>query len=687
MSRPFVSYLTSFTLASAWVVRAEAREIEWRSLNVRARLDADGALHIREQHQMVFTGDWNGGERRFSLGPTEWMRFESMAGIEPDDEERFMLKGQLDVVDGYDWQPVEHLLRWRSRRPQDPVFDHTALGYRIDYVLSGAVQGDDDGSYALSHDFAFERDSEIERLHVRLELGPGWSTSVPAPIELSLEHVQPKESARLELSLRYSGEQPPALAHRAKPRAPSPLPAPPPELDPPPLLSRLWGDGRIWASVTFLALVAALVQALFARSRKLGHFEPLPRQENIDRRWLDEHVLALKPEVVGAAYDRHTGPAEVAALLARLEQEGKLASVLTEPEGEAGTRRLELELRAPREAFEGYERTLIDKLFVAGERTSAALLREHYSAFNPSRVLDRPMADKLRSLLGPRGGSDEGLSPWAIAVGFVSTWVLIKSSVHLLLGWSSGWSESTLQLLIGFVLVIGVLFGGLLASIYRQQPQATEDDPSLWGWCAFVAGVVLVPLLLPEQPAPFDIALQLASGFGIVTAFVLTAWPRDHAAGLTLRKKLLAARMFFEAQLRKEKPDLDDRWYPYLIALDLRSAMDAWAEAFDNRPVHEEESTSWSSSRKEPDTAASREEAPARWTGGGGTFGGAGASGSWGSAVDELTASISRGSSESESDSESSAGTGDGGSTPSLARERASSSGGASSGGGSAGGW
>jgi uncharacterized membrane protein YgcG len=680
VSRPFVFCLISSALATAWVARAEAREIEWRSLNVSARLDVDGALHIREQHQMVFTGDWNGGERRFSVGPTEWVRFVSMAGIEADGEERFMLAGKLDVVDGYQWQPVERLLRWRSRRPNDPVFDHTELGYRIDYVLSGAVRGDEGGNYALSHDFAFERDSEIDRLHVRLAIDPGWSTSVPTPIELSLEHVQPKESARLELSLRYSGAQLPTLAHRSQPRAPITLPPPPPR---PPLLSRLWGDGRIWASVTFLALVAALLQALFARSRKLGHFEPLPRQEDIDRRWINEHVLALKPEVVGAAYDRHTGQAEVAALLARLEQEGKLASILTEPAGEAGTRRLELELRAPRETFEGYERALIDKLFVAGERTNAALLREHYKAFNPSRVLDRPLADKLRSLLGPRGGSDEGLSPWPVAIGFVSVWVLIKSSVRLISGWSSWWSESALELLIGLVLVISVLFGHLIASIYRQQPQATEDDPSLWGWCAFVAGLVLVPLLLPEQAAPFEIALQLASGFGIATFFVMTAWPRDHATGLVLRKKLLTARMFFEAQLQKEKPDLDDRWYPYLIALDLRSAMDAWAASFDNRPVREEESTSWSGSREEPDSTVSREEAPAPWTGGGGSFGGGGASGSWGSAVGELTASIS----QPASSPESSAGAGGSGSVPSLARERASSSSRSSSGGGSAGGW
>ena len=41
-------------------VSAQSRSLYWRSLDVRARLDAEGRLQVVERHHMVFTGDWNG---------------------------------------------------------------------------------------------------------------------------------------------------------------------------------------------------------------------------------------------------------------------------------------------------------------------------------------------------------------------------------------------------------------------------------------------------------------------------------------------------------------------------------------------------------------------------------------------------------------------------------------------------
>jgi hypothetical protein len=44
---------------------AAARELYWKSLEVWATLDRVGVLHVVERQHMVFTGDWNGGERQF----------------------------------------------------------------------------------------------------------------------------------------------------------------------------------------------------------------------------------------------------------------------------------------------------------------------------------------------------------------------------------------------------------------------------------------------------------------------------------------------------------------------------------------------------------------------------------------------------------------------------------------------
>lgn len=325
---------------------------------------------------------------------------------------------------------------------------------------------------------------------------------------------QSGDSAVLELSLRYTGAELPALLRPARTSA----------------TSTPWPHGRLVTAAIFLLLVAALVEVLFAKSRRIGHFEPLPRQEDIDRGWIEAHILALKPEVVGAAYDRQTGSAEVAALLARLEREGKLATVMTRPDGDAGPERLELELRVGRDELDGYERVLIEKMFVAGERTSAALLQQHYRHFDPSDVLARPLADALRALLGPRAGSDEQLSPTSVVLALVSACALHVSIVGIVMEWSTWWDRDALEVVTALALAICIGLGGLLASFYRQQPEAIDGDPSVRGMFGLFGLMVVVPTLLLDGMTPLELALHFGGGLGIAAFFVWTAWPRDHAA-------------------------------------------------------------------------------------------------------------------------------------------------------------
>ncbi len=55
------------------------RELHWALLSVTARLDADGFLHVAETHTMVFTGDWNGGERIFNIRPGQKLSFDGIS--------------------------------------------------------------------------------------------------------------------------------------------------------------------------------------------------------------------------------------------------------------------------------------------------------------------------------------------------------------------------------------------------------------------------------------------------------------------------------------------------------------------------------------------------------------------------------------------------------------------------------
>ncbi|HSN68668.1 MAG TPA: DUF2207 domain-containing protein, partial [Thermoanaerobaculia bacterium] len=59
------------------------RSLSWSSVDVEAKLDADGRLHVRERQVYVFDGDWNGGERTFRLEPGQELEFHSMARIDP----------------------------------------------------------------------------------------------------------------------------------------------------------------------------------------------------------------------------------------------------------------------------------------------------------------------------------------------------------------------------------------------------------------------------------------------------------------------------------------------------------------------------------------------------------------------------------------------------------------------------
>jgi len=72
--------LPAFTLGLALLAGAPARakDLRWSSLDVQARLDANGDLRVVERHAMVFNGDWNGGERIFRLFLGQSLTLESV---------------------------------------------------------------------------------------------------------------------------------------------------------------------------------------------------------------------------------------------------------------------------------------------------------------------------------------------------------------------------------------------------------------------------------------------------------------------------------------------------------------------------------------------------------------------------------------------------------------------------------
>src|SRR5688572_26719479 len=88
----------------SFAASAQERELHWDALDVKARLESDGRLQVEETQRMVFTGDWNGGERTFDIRPRQQLTFAGMSRIDSQSGAEIpMSQGSLDTVDQWDY--------------------------------------------------------------------------------------------------------------------------------------------------------------------------------------------------------------------------------------------------------------------------------------------------------------------------------------------------------------------------------------------------------------------------------------------------------------------------------------------------------------------------------------------------------------------------------------------------------
>ena len=92
------------------------------------------------------------------------------------------------------------------------------------------------------------------------------------------------------------------------------------------------GGLRLLLLALLAGATALMIRRFLALERAAGRFAPLPDVGG--EAWLKEHVFRWPPELVGAAWDGSTAAPEVAGLLARLVQEGKLASRVEDDDGD-----------------------------------------------------------------------------------------------------------------------------------------------------------------------------------------------------------------------------------------------------------------------------------------------------------------------------------------------------------------
>jgi hypothetical protein len=612
------------------------RDLYWARIDVDATLAADGRLRVSEMQTMVFTGEWNGGERRFNVRPRQRLALLEIARSEAGTWRPLTEDSDIDDRDDYAWT-TPTTLRWRSREAGDPPFANTAIQYLIRYELANILLKDGD-DYLLDHDFLFpDRTGPVSRFSLRLRLNPAWQAKSELRDEYTAEKVPPGRGFVLTVPLRYSGAAP--LSTR--------------NTRPPEFAAAVW---------TLLGIAAAAVGWLFIRENANGRFEPLPSQ--VDEAWVREHILKHPAEVVGAAWDEDIGASEVVALIARMVSEGKL-------ESDVENSALVLNLKVDRRSLDGHERTLVERLFFDNRTTtSTAAVKQHYrdEGFDPAKEIKSELESAVEHVIPP--GRPRVLTRF-IATLFVLIGVSFLAA-DALAGYTSPprafVTGLVALLLIGFGWAMGVTFQsnlhwGRKQAIYALVPMM------------LVVGGVAAFLWFYVAPGEVDASTSYAAAlvaFALAMTFASTTAMKSRRgrAALKFRKTLTAGREFFHAELGKEQPALRDQWYPWVLAFGLGKRADDWSA---QRTAEESPSPSPRRTASRSFESGSSTSSTTQWTGfGGGRSGGAGAGASWATAASGLAAGVTP---------PSASGSGGGGSSSSGS----SSSG--SSGGGGGGGW
>jgi uncharacterized membrane protein YgcG len=603
----------------AW---AQDRVLFWPEVDVTARLDADGRLHVRERQVMRFTGDWNGGERRFTIRPGQDFEFLRMARIDEAGAEKAMVKGDLDVLHGWDWAG-NNTVRWRSRLPSDPPFANTDLTYVLEYEYGDIVEPLPDGTYSLDHDFAFtEREGMIARFTLSLEIDPAWRPPSDFTGRYEASPLVPGQGYVVNLPLVRVAPSRPADVHFGTPPA-----------------------IRQGLVAVLAGGMIVLVVLLVMREARLGRFaEPIP-PGSITAEWLEQEVFAHLPEVIGAEWDDRTAAPEVAATLARLVQEKKLSStVKTEKVWMFSNHELHLRLEVPRSQFTGYERALVDALFASGEDTTdTARVRERYrkTGFDPAAILRKPLQQIVEST-SPGG---KGTRPSRIP-----TLLLVVAAIALI---ALGARERTTDFLIALgVMAASMPMYAIAAAFAASWQRRVADLPVAMLGFLIPLGIglgIFATMFLAQgrfRVGPFVLAGLVAWLLALANSVLNIARSRHAPERIARRQRLTAARELFRTELAKEQPALRDEWFPWLVAFGLGPHIDRWFDAFGGESKRSTVLVPAGSGSGRGGASGGQS-----WSGfgGGGGFSGGGGGASFGAAIGGFAASVPKPSSGSSS--------------------------------------
>ena len=342
--------------------------------------------------------------------------------------------------------------------------------------------------------------------------------------------------------------------------------------------------------------------------------------------------------------------------------EGKLASSVRE-EGRWFKRQvLELSLLADRKTLEGYERRLIDKLFFGGrDTTDTEAIRKRYrsTGFSPTALIDQPIRKRIQRLPGfgkplPAPGRAPTAALFLAGLGFSIAEPMARGSLTI----------GPMLALTALWVMPPALFGYPLAYRYRRRADRLPVAAAAWLVPALLA--VAGPLYLvylgrffgPLRLGLWGLLALVLLALAFFNSVVNMARTRDSQGAVAMRGRLASIRRLFKRELRRRQPQLEDAWFPYLLAFGLQKDVDRWFGSFGAGRSSQAHTYAGSGSFSGGSQGG--------WTGGGGAFGAAGATVAWGAAATGLASGVSK---------------------PSSGGSGGGSSGGSFSGGGGGGGW
>ena len=585
---------------------AQERSLYWRDLTVSAFLDSGGKLHVEERQAMVFTGDWNGGERVFRLVLGQDFHLETLARVDRDGgQEVELAPGDLSEVDQYKWID-SNTLRWRSRLPESEFFNGTEITYVLRYTLSHILDYEK-GRYVLDHDFVFpQRSGTIQAFTLTLGLDPVWQPLRPFDAPAGIGPVPPGRGYVVRLPLRYEGTGMPAFVRLGTPPA-----------------------VRYLLFFFVAAVLVSILAFFYRREKSLGRFAPLIPVSSINEVWVENNILQYSPELVGTIWDESVGAAEVASVLARLVVEGKLQSEVRKDV-------LHLKL-LDRDGLIGYERDLVNALFFdGGDETDTDRVKAHYrkTGFDPSSKIRGPLEQQMLETLGsPGAGPKPSRMPSLILLlaGLALVASACFSGAYEIVAGIAG-----ACILFSLYLPSRIMAGFWRKRLVRQLPHFIFLMIPLAIMTGLFAWVTLSGFLRAGAPVFAGLSLLFVAA---VRSVLNAAKSREEPAQIAFRKKFAAARDYFREQLSRRNPSLRDAWYPYLLAFGLGTFVERWFKAYAG-PVPAGAHAASSQGRSIGSTGSS-------WTGGGGAFGGGGASASWAAVAGSMAAGVAAPSSSS----------------------------------------